>query len=437
MFSSYRTFGKTFVTICDLGFQCGRSYQEVAMRTSASRRGTKRAIWVASILVMLFIAPSGPSGLAQESAPAGGPDLANLPVIKELPDPFLMNDGRRIARPGEWDQRRAEITELLLRYEYGHPAPAPGNVKASEISVNRVPGFDASERQVMLAMGPDQKLSFRLILTIPGGKGPFPVVVKGDLCWGRIPASILAAAASRGYIVAEFDRTDIAPDSADRTRGAYPLYPRYDWAALAAWAWGYHRVIDYLTTQTFVDAKHIAVTGHSRGGKAVLLAGALDERIALTAPNDSGCGGGGCYRVQGEKSEDIGAITKRFPFWFHPSFAAFVGHVEQLPFDQHFLKSLVAPRALLSTEALGDLWANPLGSEVTFLAAREVYRFLGAGNRIGIHYREGKHEQNVEDWNVLLDFADLQFFSKAGGTSFDRLPFPEVAGAFTWKAPAP
>ncbi len=374
---------------------------------------------------------------AQAPAALGEVDLAKFPVVKGLPDPFMMSSGRRVATQADWLKRRDEIKELLLSYEYGHPAPPPGNLKSSEISSKRAEGFEARERQVMLSMGPDEKLSFRLILTVPEGKGPFPVVIKGDLCWGRIPASILAAAVGRGYIVAEFDRTEIAPDSADRSKGVYPLYPDHDWRALAAWAWGYHRVVDYLETLGLVDSRRIAVTGHSRGGKAVLLAGALDERIALTAPNDSGCGGGGCYRIQGEKSEDIGAITKRFPFWFQPRLAAFVGHESQLPFDQHFLKALVAPRALLSTEALGDLWANPLGSEVTTLAAKEVYKFLHATERIGIHYREGKHEQNVEDWNVLLDFADVQFFGKMGGTKFDHLPFPEPAGAFTWKAPVP
>jgi hypothetical protein len=402
------------------------------MRTVAERRCGNRITLFASILAIMLMVPEAGT---QTPVAAGAPGLEKLPIIKELPDPFRMNSGKRVSNQEDWLRRREELKETLLYYEYGHLAPAPGESKAVEVSARRVEEFDASEKLLSLSVGADQKLSFRLILTIPSGKGPFPVVVKGDLCWGRIPASILAAAVRRGYIVAEFDRTEIAPDIADRTKGVYPLYPGNDWAALAAWAWGYHRTVDYLLTRSYVDKKRIAVTGHSRGGKAVLLAGALDERIALTAPNGSGCGGGGCYRVQGEKSEDIGAITKRFPYWFHPRLALFVGHVEQLPFDQHFLKALVAPRALLSTEALGDLWANPLGSQVSYLAAKEVYRFLGVTNRIGIHFREGKHEQNVEDWNVLLDFADAQFFGKMGGTRFDQLPFSNAPVAFTWKAP--
>jgi hypothetical protein len=259
--------------------------------------------------------------------------------------------------------------------------------------------------------------------------------VKGDLCWGRIAPAIVDAAVRRGYLVAEFDRTEIAPDNADPSKGVRPLYPQSDWSVVAAWAWGFHRTVDFLLTQPFVDKKRIAITGHSRGGKAALLAGALDERIALTAPNGSGCGGAGCFRVLGPKSEDIGAILNRFAYWFHPRFKDFVGHVDQIPFDQHSVRALVAPRALLSTEALGDLWANPSGTQASYLAGREVFKFLGASDRTGIHFREGKHEHNAEDWQALLDFADKQFFKKNVATKFDRLAFPDAPKAFHWTAP--
>ncbi len=75
---------------------------------------------------------------------------------------------------------------------------------------------------------------------------------------------------------------------------------RIPMASSARWRGGrgaFERVVDYLHTLSNVDTKHIAATGHSRGGKAVLLAGALDERIALTAPNDAGCMGTGCTRL--------------------------------------------------------------------------------------------------------------------------------------------
>ena len=106
-----------------------------------------------------------------------------------------------------------------------------------------------------------------------------------------------------------------------------------------------------------------------------------------------------------------------------------------MPFDQHTVKALVAPRALLSTEALDDLWANPKGTQQSYAAAKEVYRFLGADDRIGIAFRPGKHEQNLNDWKVLLDFADKQFFGKKVDRRFDILAFPDAEKGYSWKAP--
>jgi hypothetical protein len=346
-----------------------------------------------------------------------------------------MASGRRVASPEDWCKRREEIKAMLLYYEYGHLVP-PAPISVEEPLSTEVKADGAVQRALSMRIGADKRIAFPLILTIPAGKGPFPVIVKGDLCWGRIPEAIVAAAVKRGYAVAEFDRTKIAPDSADRTKGVHALYPEYDWSTIGAWAWGFHRIVDYLLQQDFVDPKRIAVTGHSRGGKTALLAGALDERIALTAPNDSGCGGAGCYRVLGPQSEDIGAITNHFPFWFHPRFKDFVGQVERMPFDQHFLRALVAPRALLSTEALGDLWANPMGTQVSYMAGRQIFEFLGAGERTGIYFREGKHEQNAEDWGALLDFADLQLFGRQVDRKFDKLEFPDAPRPYSWSAPA-
>jgi hypothetical protein len=194
-------------------------------------------------------------------------------------------------------------------------------------------------------------------------------------------------------------------------------------------------VVDWLSTVSYVASRRIAVTGHSRGGKTALLAGATDDRIALTAPNNSGCGGAGCYRYQAQGSETIADILRNFPYWFHPRFAQFIGRVERLPLDQHTVKALVAPRALLSTEALGDLWANPEGTQVTYLAAREVYRFLKVEERIGIWFREGEHEHSLADWQAMLDFADWQLLGKKPARAFDRLAFPAREGVYSWRCP--
>lgn len=386
-------------------------------------------------LVVMGAVVAAAAGCTQEKKMVALAGVGELKSVKELPNPFVFNDGSAVKSRSDWEKRRGEIREAVLFYEYGQMPGGPGNVKGKEISLEERSAIGAVEKQVELTMGPGVEVATKVIVTMPKGKGPFPVIICGDMCWGRVKEGIVGEVVRRGYALVEFDRTDFAPDKNDRTKGALAAYPGWDWAAISAWAWGYHRVVDYLEKQDFADAKRIAITGHSRGGKAALLAGATDERIALTNPNNSGCGGAGCYRFQAEKSEDIGAITKNFPFWFVPRFREFIGRVDLLPFDQHSVKALVAPRALLQTEALEDLWANPEGTQATHMAAKEVYRFLGAEDRIGIYFRDGKHEHNEGDWEVLLDFADQQFFGKASYRNYVQLAFWSSAKRFSWTAP--
>jgi len=361
------------------------------------------------------------------------PPADQLPSLPELPDPFLRPDGKRITAPSHWKALREEWLARVLHYEYGHLPPAPRGVRAETASEERAQG-GIVRTEYRLHIEAPIALQTRLLVLRPARAGKLPVIVDGDLCWGEPRAEIVQEATKRGYALAFFDRTQIAPDSAERT-GVYEAYPDYDGGRLSAWAWGYHRVIDFLLTQPYVHSRRLAVTGHSRGGKTALLAGATDTRIALTAPNNSGCGGAGCYRYQAHGSETIADILRNFPYWFHARFAQFIGKVDRLPFDQHIVKALVAPRALLSTEALADLWANPDGTQVTHLAAREVYRFLKAEQRIGIWFREGEHAHTLTDWQALLDFADWHLLGKPPARAFDRLAFPVRAGLYSWRAP--
>jgi hypothetical protein len=371
---------------------------------------------------------------ADEGVPPKVTPVSKLPVSRELPDPFKFANNQRVRSKEDWQKRRAELLKQVLEFEYGRIPSDPGQVKGIEGQSSK----DASggmSHQVIVSMGPQGKLTTHLILTTPAGPGPFPTIVKGDLCWGRVKPDIISMVIQRGYALAEFDRTEIAPDKNDRATGVFPLYPDYDWGALAAWAWGYGRVIDYLETRPDIDKSKLIVTGHSRGGKATLLAGVLDDRVALTAPNGSGCGGAGCYRVQWPTSENLNNIVKAFPYWFSPQFDEFIGHENQLPFDQHEVKALVAPRALFTTDSLDDLWANPLGTQISFLASREVFSFLGVPDKTGLHYRHGPHEHNAEDFTALLDFADTQLLGKKSDKKFDDLPFPNFPPAYKWTAP--
>ena len=358
--------------------------------------------------------------------------LDEFPEIDGLPDPFRFTDGRKVTSKSEWQVRRSEIKDLMLDYQYGR-MPPPADPIATETSSRRIWGGDATEKTFTLKTGPDHRLSIRGSMVVPKGPGPFPVILKNDVDLDRIP--IAEEIAGRGYIVAKYDRQDLDGDDEDRSDGVHPMYPGYDWGTLSAWAWGSMRVIDYLLTLDYVDGEKIAVTGHSRGGKTALLAAAMDDRIALAAPNGSGAGGAGSYRILGDGAETLGDITRVFPYWFCLNLQQFVGREKRLPFDQHLLRALVAPRAVISTDALGDRWANPLGTQHTYMASQEVFEWLDAGRRNGIHFRQGGHAQNAEDWRALVDFADLVYGDGELEGKFDVLPFPGEKRAFTWKHP--
>ena len=188
---------------------------------------------------------------------------------------------------------------------------------------------------------------------------------------------------------------------------------------IAAWAWGMSRIVDHLLARDDVDKKRIIAVGHSRLGKTALLAGAMDERIALAIPHQAGCGGTAPSRTTvGEKVKDI---NKNFPHWFNAAFKEFDAEPERLPFDQHGLAALMAPRPVLFSNAVKDTWAYPDGQFEMLRAADPVYGLLGvkglaskdkpaigklSAGKLGYWIREGTHEMNAEDWKAFLDFAD-------------------------------
>jgi hypothetical protein len=340
--------------------------------------------------------------------------VRKLPVRHTLPDPLRMKDGRPVTTASAWQQRRSEIVEMLEHYEYGHMPPAPGNLVAE--TVRSEPVFDGAATcfHIVLSMGPDHHIKMQFGLFVPAKAGPFPVLLDIEPVWDPVLAPVARQAVARGYIYAGFAKQDLDPDDADRSNGVHPWYPGYDWATLSAWAWGAMRGVDYLLTRPDVQSAHIALTGHSRAGKTALLAAALDERIALAAPHCSGAGGAGSFRLCPKNAESLELITqpKRFQYWFHPRLRAFAGQEERLPFDQHFLKALVAPRPVVSLEASEDYWSNPSGAEAMSRAAQPVFDLLGASEKNAFWIRPGGHDLTPADWTAVFDYCDHFFFDK-------------------------
>ena len=367
------------------------------------------------------------------------PEPDRLPVLKELPDPFVMNNGQRVSAPAEWSQRRAEMTELLLHYEYGHLPPAPASVAVENETVRDAYDGKAKVHEFVLRMNGKDGFSMHAGVIIPAVGGPkFPVIVTVNPIYEPHGEPTARQVIERGYALAGFAYHDVDNDKDDRSVGIYPFYPDCDGGSLAVWAWGAMRVADYLATRDDIDLSKMAVTGHSRCGKAALLAGALDERFGLVAPHASGSGGAGSFRIQPKGVETLDMITqpKRFHYWFSPHLREFKGREDRLPFDQHFLKALVAPRGLLCVIGLDDVWANPVGTQQTNLAALPVFEFLDAKDKAALWFRDGGHDEEPRDWAALCDYADFVFFGKPRGEAFNRLPFPDAQKAFTWKAPS-
>ncbi len=361
-----------------------------------------------------------------------------LPGNWELPSPFRFQSDRFVVSTEDWPARRAEMLELLLKYEYGHVPSAPGNVALDEVLESGTRFEGASTFQsVRIKFGPEQKLSTTVHLYLPAStSGPLPLILRFGLGGEHAPAANAA-----GFAFACLDQTSLDPDTEgyDEVGPAQAAYPEHDWGSVAVWAWGASRALDYLVTLPEIDAARTVITGHSRTGKAALLAGALDERFAFVAPNGSGAGGAAVFRHTPKGIETLKLITEpaRFKSWFQADFGKFGDAVERLPFDQHFLRAIIAPRPVLSTDAFGDQWANPEGTQHGWMAAQPVYDFLGAGENNLIHVRAGGHDQLTEDFAVLLEAASAHFSGKAAPATCRQAPFPELAPLYRWHAPAP
>jgi hypothetical protein len=397
------------------------------------------------------------------------PPASKLPARPELPDPLTLFDGKKVTTKEEWvNKRRPELKELFQHYMYGYFPPKPDNLQFKLERVDRKAlGGKATLKEVTISFGPPGTPKMHLMLFVPNQrKGPAPVFLGLNFSGNhtlvndpkvRLPEAWLPKnypgvkdnhatdagrgklvnvwaieqTIDRGYAVATIYCGDIDPDRPDKREGIQPHLRKpgqesgpHDWGTIAAWAWGLQRAVDYLVTDPDIDARRIIIVGHSRLGKTALLAAAFDERVALAIPHQAGCGGTAPSRRLGDKgAESVKRINTSFPHWFNGEFKEFNDHPERLPFDQHCLIALTAPRPVLLTNAVEDTWANPAGQFELLKAAEPVYRLLGAGGledhkrpevghlsggRLGYYIREGKHSMTPGDWRIFCDYADRQ-----------------------------
>jgi hypothetical protein len=407
-------------------------------------------------------------GCVTSSPPYSFPDASSLQSRAARPDPLVMLDGKPVLTRREWKyQRRPELQALFQHYMYGQiPAP-PVHFEARVLG--QYPDFlegKATLKIISLETGPTNAPRIDLMLVVPNQRArPVPAFLAMNFCGNqaltadpRVPLASnwvpdfckgctnnatteasraaqsadwpLAEIVRRGYALAAFYSGDIDPDRADVSDGLYAFLANGETSnnvpanrgTLAAWAWGFHRCLDYLVEESDVDPSRIAAVGHSRNGKAALLAAAFDDRIAIAFPHQAGCGGSAPSR--GKTGESVKAINDHFPHWFNAAFKQFNDAPERLPFDQNGLVALCAPRAVLFSAAQEDQWANPAGQFEVLKAAESVYELMGVpglgvgempplgqlvGQRLGYYIREGKHSMTADDWRVFMDFADRQW----------------------------
>ena len=255
--------------------------------------------------------------------------------------------------------------------------------------------------------------SWTLCLLRPHGLTALPVLASGDACWNYITTDVMRQFVQAGVALAWFNRVELASDSPACVREG-PVFARFPGAgfgALSVWAWAYSRVVDALMQVPGIDPVRIGIVGHSRGGKAALLAGATDTRIALTVANNSGVGGSASSWVLGTGSETLAGLAKQFPHWLAKDIQTTLASGGLAGLDQDLLLCAIAPRKLLITQALGDLWANPLG---THHVAKKVaahyahhahhthYAAMAASEAFTLVCREGGHPMVMEDWIAAL-----------------------------------
>ena len=421
------------------------------------------------LLVFMFVAwDVQPAGAQSKDV---NYDEAKVPSYT-LPDPLRMQDGAKVTDPQTWrTRRRPELVRLFEEHVYGRSPKPADNIRFEVTSVDtQALGGRATRKEVtvFLAGKPDGP-KMDLLLYLPNGVSkPAPAFLGlnfyGNQCvhadrgiklstqWMRPTkemgiVNFHATEASRGchasrwqvemvlqrgYALATAYYGDLEPDfkqgwkmglrgalSADGDR---TVFKPDDWGAIGAWAWGLSRAMDYLEQDPTIDAKHVALIGHSRLGKTALWAGAQDERFALVISNNSGEGGASLTRRR--FGERIHHLIRAFPFWFCGRYAEYDEKENALPVDTHELIALIAPRPVYVASATEDLWADPRGEFLAAKYAQPVYRLLGlpglgvddmpapdqpVGDSIGYHLRAGKHDVTAFDWKQYLDFADRHF----------------------------
>ncbi|MFB7107658.1 cellulose binding domain-containing protein [Streptomyces sp. NPDC056291] len=374
------------------------------------------------------VAAQVPAGGEDDGADCAVPNPGSPAASSMLPDPFKRLNGTRISAKSDWRCRRAEIRDLAQRSVYGQkparPASVMGTVSASSITVN------VSDQ--------GRSASFSASVSLPSGSGPFPaVIVLGGL--GADTATIKAS----GVAVINYDPYSVGKEGTARNNKQGAFYSVYGSSSstglLMAWSWGVSRIIDVIEQSggSILKASATGVTGCSRFGKGAIVAGAFDQRVALTMPIESGSGGVPILRgIPGESgAQPLSSAYSEQP-WLGDAFSPYTGNPNSLPVDTHEILGMVAPRGLFVMENPYVDWLAARSGSVAALGAAEVYKALGAGSNITYwsDVQNGTHCAVRSEWKTPLQQSIQKFLLGTGsGSGVFRIAPGKSGNLSTWR----
>lgn len=361
--------------------------------------------------------------------------------MSDIPNLLVSVSGEKIDSVEKWEKfRRPEIISLFENFVYGvRPVDRPRDL-SFEI-VKKVENFRENGIEYNKINISFHGYSFPVHGYIPmnkSGKVPAFVYVMHEFQESKcdLENSIecenvdIRLIIARGYAVFILPTSGIAPDwpnHTDYTTGVYTVFESREdrkpnsWATISAWSWGTSRVLDYIETDSRIDASRVTVAGHSRGGKTALWAAAEDKRFFCAISNASGCTGAAMLRTKGgERVDDINVTD-----WFCANYHNYNKHEKMLPVDQHMLIAAIAPRLCYVASCSEDDWADPEAERLSCRMAGEVYALYGKkgvvlpdepvengrayhDGTIGYHVKSGPHLIVHEDWKFYLDFLDAK-----------------------------
>lgn len=348
----------------------------------------------------------------------------------DLPDPFAMNDGTRVATVEDWTCRRAEIRKDIEQYEIG-VKPEPPQVQANLAggSLNVTVTTDAGTLNLTSNVG------------TPGGDGPNCVVI------GMNNNSNLV----NGCIQVPFSHDQVVTYSQGSNQSQndpfYSVYPELfgQIGNYSAWSWGISRIIDGLDQvkdDLNIDMSKIAVHGCSYAGKMALFAGAFDERVALTIAQESGGGGINSWRLSQDFTTRTGTNIEKID---NTNYSWFKGSMQQLdeyslPHDHHELVAMVAPRAIVTLGNPPYEWLGDESGFKSYTAAREVWAAMGVEDRIGYDFASGHNHcaTTAGQAGTVTSFVDRFLKDQDVDTNITLAPTGtnfDLSSAVNWETP--